>query len=91
VDGSIPIAHSAALAAPLIIIHGTSDPAVPYADTLTLARHMIAQDKPFELVTLPGSTHSWDNFTPEQTRFTYAKIIDFFDRNLRRPARRGNP
>ncbi|UAK25131.1 prolyl oligopeptidase family serine peptidase [Sphingomonas nostoxanthinifaciens] len=77
-----PLYHSDGLADPLMIIHGTRDQVVLYADTIALAQRLIAKEKMFELVTVPGSNHPWDMENLVQTRFTYKKIVDFFDRHL---------
>jgi dipeptidyl-peptidase-4 len=75
--------HSAGLADPLMIIHGTRDPVVLYSDTIAVVEDLIDREQPFELVTLPGVGHGWDNESPEVRRFTFRKMIDFFDRHLR--------
>jgi dipeptidyl-peptidase-4 len=75
--------HSTGLRDPLMIIHGTRDEVVLYADTIALAERLIAQNKRFELVTLPGSGHAWDNANLPQTRFAFSRMIDFLDRHLK--------
>lgn len=74
------------LADPLMIIHGTRDVVVLYSDTIALTERLIANDKRFELVTLPGGNHSWATDSPDQTRFAYQKMLDFFDRHLKTAA-----
>ena len=71
------------LADPLMIIHGTRDVVVLYSDTIALSERLIANGKSFELVTLPGGNHSWATDTPDQTRFAYQKMLDFFARYLK--------
>ncbi|WP_066781149.1 S9 family peptidase [Sphingomonas sp. CCH5-D11] len=68
---------------PLMIIHGTRDPVVLYSDTVALTEKMIANQQPFELVTLPGANHGWDNEGTVQTRFAFKKMAEFFDRNVK--------
>jgi len=75
--------QSQGLADPLMIIHGSRDEVVLYADTMALAERMIGQGKLFELVTLPGAGHPWDMEGLPQTRFAFRKMVEFFDRNLR--------
>jgi len=75
--------HSAGLVDPLMIIHGTRDQVVLYADTIAVAQDLIEREQPFELVTLPGVGHGWDAGTPEVRRFAFRKMIGFFDRHLR--------
>ena len=74
--------QSKGLADPLMIIHGTRDVVVFYSDTIALTERLMAHDKRFELVTLPGGNHSWATDSPDQTRFAYQKMLDFFDRYL---------
>lgn len=75
--------QSAGIKDPLMIIHGTRDPVVLYSDTVALTEKMIAREQPFELVTLPGANHGWDNEGLVQTRFSFKKMVDFFDRNVK--------
>ncbi len=75
--------HYAGLQDPLMIIHGTQDPVVLYSDTIALVERMIADGKQFELLTLPGGSHSWATDSLEQTRFIFRKMVDFFDRHLK--------
>ncbi len=74
--------HSAGLADPLMIIHGTRDDVVLYADTIALVERLIAANKAFELVTLPGAGHGWDKEGLAQTRFAYTKLVGFFERHV---------
>ncbi len=68
---------------PLMIIHGTRDPVVLYSDTIALTERMIANNQMFELVTLPGGNHAWASDNLAQTRFTFKKMVDYFNRHLR--------
>jgi dipeptidyl-peptidase-4 len=74
--------HSAGLADPLMIIHGTRDQVVLYSDTIAVVEDLIEREQPFELVTLPGVGHGWDAESPEVRRFAFRKMIEFFDRHL---------
>lgn len=67
---------------PLMIIHGTRDEVVLYRDTMALADRMIAQQKDFQLVTLPGVGHGWDAEKPEDRLFAYRQLFDFFERHI---------
>jgi dipeptidyl-peptidase-4 len=67
---------------PLMIIHGSRDPVVLYSDTIAFTERLIAGGQPFELVTLPGGSHGWDNDNLAQTRFAFKKMVDFFGRYL---------
>jgi dipeptidyl-peptidase-4 len=65
-----------------MIIHGTKDDVVLYSDTITVVEKLIAQEKMFELVTMPGSGHGWDNEGAAQRLFSFKKMVEFFDRHL---------
>jgi dipeptidyl-peptidase-4 len=79
--------HSAGLADPLMIIHGTRDQVVLYSDTIAVVEDLIEREQPFELVSLPGVGHGWDAEAPEVRRFAFRKMIEFFDRHLSPSAR----
>lgn len=75
--------HTKGLQDPLMIIHGSKDNVVLYSDTMTVVEKLIADEKMFELVTLPGSGHGWDNEGPAQRRFAFKKMVAFFNRHLK--------
>ncbi|MEO1202301.1 MAG: prolyl oligopeptidase family serine peptidase, partial [Pseudomonadota bacterium] len=75
--------HAEGLQDPLMIIHGNADVVVLYGDSLDLASRLISAGKTFELVTLPGGSHAWDVDNLTQTRFSFHKMIEFFDRHLK--------
>jgi dipeptidyl-peptidase-4 len=66
-----------------MIIHGTRDEVVLYADTMAVVERLTAQRKWFELVTLPGTGHAWANQDRTLTRFAYGKLARFFERELK--------
>ncbi|MEX2123131.1 MAG: prolyl oligopeptidase family serine peptidase [Woeseia sp.] len=74
--------YASGLEDPLMIIHGTRDATVEYSETVALIEALIANNKVFELVTLPGGNHYWGNDSVEQTRFAYKKMTEFFNRYL---------
>ena len=78
-----PLYHTAGLEDPLMIVHGSKDPVVLYADTIALIEKLIAQQKLFELVTLPGTSHGWDNEGNDVRLFAFKKMVEFFDRHLK--------
>lgn len=75
--------HTAGLDDALMIIHGTRDEVVLYSDTIAVAERLTAQQKCFELVTLPGTGHSWANQDRTLTRFAYGKLARFFEQQLK--------
>jgi dipeptidyl-peptidase-4 len=78
-----PLYHSAGLEDPLMIIHGTRDQVVLYSDTIAVVQDLIDRERMFELVTLPGVGHGWDNEAPEVRRYAFNKMVEFFNRHLR--------
>ena len=79
-----PQQHTEGLEDPLMIIHGNADVVVLYGDSLDLVSRLIRDGKRFELVTLPGGSHAWDVDNLAQTRFSFNKMLDFFDRHVKR-------
>ncbi|KFL26262.1 hypothetical protein JP74_14555 [Devosia sp. 17-2-E-8] len=75
--------HTAGLEDALMIVHGTRDEVVLYADTMAVVERLTAQRKWFELVTLPGTGHAWANQDRTLTRFAYGKLARFFERELK--------
>ncbi|TDR17563.1 prolyl oligopeptidase family serine peptidase [Marinicella litoralis] len=77
--------HTSGLEDPLMIIHGTKDPVVLYSDTIAVVEKLIAEQKMFELVTLPGTSHGWDNEGNDVRLFSFKKMVEFFNRHLQSP------
>jgi len=67
---------------PVMLLHGTRDEVVLYADTMALMERLIEQNADVELVTLPGAGHGWDNEGPAQSRFAFTRMAAFLDRHL---------
>lgn len=74
--------HTDGLADPLMIIHGTRDNVVMYADTLDFVERLMKAEKDFELVTLPGVVHGWDAGRADVRRFAFKKMVKFFNQHL---------
>lgn len=80
---SSPFMHADGLEDPLMIIHGMQDRVVLFKDTMALVQRLILLGKDVDLVTLPASGHGWDLEGLAQTRFTFQKMLDFFDLHLK--------
>lgn len=80
-----PLYHTGGLADPLMIIHGSKDQVVLYSDTIAVIDRLIENQQLFELVTLPGVGHGWDNEAPEVRLFSFKKMVEFFNRHLSCP------
>ncbi len=68
------------LSAALLIIHGTSDDNVYFANSLRLADALFRAGKPFEILPLAGFTHMVPD--PLVTERLYTRIMAFFQANL---------
>ncbi len=75
--------HTDGLEDPLMIIHGSKDQVVLYSDTIAVIEKLIAKQKMFELVTLPGTGHGWDNEGNAVRLFSFKKMVEFFNRHIR--------
>lgn len=78
-----PLYHTDGLQDPLMIIHGSKDQVVLYSDTIAVIEKLIAKQKMFELVTLPGTGHGWDNEGNDVRLFSFKKMVEFLNRNVR--------
>jgi acetyl esterase/lipase len=67
-----PIAHVSAAAPPIITIHGTADPTVPYIQAETLHTALTTRNR---LVTLEGGTHG--GFSDSQYQQAMTAIFEF--------------
>jgi dipeptidyl-peptidase 4 len=75
--------QAAGLEDPMMIIHGTKDVVVLYADSIAHAEMLMAHNKMFELVTLPGAPHPGADESVEMTRHAFKRTFEFFVRHLK--------
>jgi dipeptidyl-peptidase 4 len=80
---SSALTDAASLARPLLVQHGTADDNVYFFHTLKLADVLNRANRPWEMLPLPGQTHS--PIAPEQVRQVYGRLADFFRRELGAP------
>jgi len=71
---------------PLLIIHGLMDDVVPFRTTMALAERLMLLGKDFEVATAPAATHAW-TAREHYAVYFYRKLVQFFDRHLKTPAR----
>jgi alpha-L-fucosidase 2 len=57
-----PVTYVHAGLPPFLIVHGTADPIVPYAQAVELAERLRACGDPCELMTIPGGNHAMGNW-----------------------------
>jgi dipeptidyl-peptidase-4 len=81
---SSPFMHARGLEDPLMIIHGMRDRVVLFKDSVTLVQRLLMLGKDIDFVALPDAGHGWDNEGLAQTRFAFRKLVQHFDRHLKR-------
>ena len=77
---SSPITYADSLKKPLLILHGMVDDNVFFQDAVQLIRKLQKSGKKFEAMVYPEEAHSFTE--PESWYDEYARIEEFFDRNL---------
>ena len=78
---SAPILHMEKLERPLLILHGTNDRNVSFADSLRLFDVLIKLGKPFESQIYPGEIHFFRRDIV--LRDAWRRIEEFFDRTVK--------
>ena len=77
-----PVSHVGKAAAPFLLLHGTSDELVPYAQSVTMLRLLQKAGVTAELFTADGAGHGFFNAAPWYEP-TVARMQEFLDRLLR--------
>jgi len=80
-DISAPIQHMEKLVRPLLVLHGTNDRNVSFADSLRLFDVLIKLGKPFESQIYPGEIHFFRRDIV--LRDAWRRIEEFFDRTVK--------
>jgi dipeptidyl aminopeptidase/acylaminoacyl peptidase len=75
-----PVARAGAIVGPLLVFHGSDDPIVPVAHSVSLVERVRASGGDVELVVYEGEGHGWRN--PDNTRDEYARTELFVRRLL---------
>jgi dipeptidyl aminopeptidase/acylaminoacyl peptidase len=78
---SAPIQHMDKLSRPLLVLHGTNDRNVSFADSLRLFDVLIKLGKSFESQIYPGEIHFFRRDTV--LRDAWKRIEEFFDRTVK--------
>jgi dipeptidyl aminopeptidase/acylaminoacyl peptidase len=78
---SAPILHMDKLERPLLVLHGTNDRNVSFADSLRLFDVLIKLGKPFESQIYPGEIHFFRR--DMVLRDAWRRIEEFFDRTVK--------
>jgi dipeptidyl-peptidase 4 len=80
-ESSGVLAHTASLHGSLLLVHGMADDNVLFTHSTMLMQRLQAQDKPFDLMTYPGSKHGLIR-VPQTGRHFYQLVLRFFEREL---------
>jgi acetyl esterase/lipase len=75
-----PVSHTMPAAPPFLLVHGTEDNLVPYAQSESLAEHLRAQAVPVELVPVTGADHIFLG-SPDIAAIV-ARSVEFLARHL---------
>jgi len=81
---SAPILHMDKLERPLLVLHGTNDRNVSFADSLRLFDVLIKLGKPFESQIYPGEIHFFRRDIV--LRDAWKRVEEFFDRTVKNGA-----
>jgi dipeptidyl-peptidase-4 len=79
-EGS-PITHAAKLKGNLLLVHGTADDNVHYANTEALINELIAANKQFTMMAYPNRSHSI-NEGPNTRRHLYGLLTRYLMQNM---------
>ncbi|WP_254606381.1 S9 family peptidase [Sphingomonas bacterium] len=83
-DRSDALTDAAAIADPLLLIHGMSDDNVVFENSTMLAAKLQAADRPFEMMFYPGYTHAVRG--PGISEHLWGTILNFLDREVKNKA-----
>jgi dipeptidyl-peptidase-4 len=78
---SAAVKHIDRLVRPLLILHGTNDTNVSFAESLTVIDTLVKLGKNFELGVYPGEVHFFRR--AHVLRDAWHRAEEFFDRNLK--------
>ncbi len=76
--------HAEGLRGELLIMHGMADDNVLFVNSTALFKRLQDLDKPFRIMTYPGSKHGLLR-SPKTGVHAYRTILRFFDETLKRP------
>ena len=81
-EASDVLPYAAALRVPLLVLHGMADDNVLFTNSTKLFKRLQDLDKPFDVMTYPGSKHAVLRHADTGTH-AYEMIRRFFDENLK--------
>ncbi|HEY4369684.1 MAG TPA: prolyl oligopeptidase family serine peptidase, partial [Steroidobacteraceae bacterium] len=75
------LSHVDSLHGKLLLVHGMADDNVLFTHSTMLMQRLQTLDKPFDLMTYPGSKHGLIR-VPETGKHFYEMVLRFFEREL---------
>lgn len=75
------LSHANALQGSLLLVHGMADDNVLFTNSTMLMQRLQALNKPFDVMTYPGSKHGLIR-VPQTGRHFYEMVVRFFEREL---------
>lgn len=86
-DAISPLAYVHPGMAPVLLIHGSADPLVPFAQSVSFYERLRAEGVPVRLVAFPRWGHGFDYLRPFNQRKVLALTLDFLSKHM--PAAQG--
>jgi dipeptidyl aminopeptidase/acylaminoacyl peptidase len=71
--------------APVLLIHGSADPLVPFAQSVDFYERLRAEGVPVRLVAFPRWGHGFDYLRPFNQRKVLALTLDFLAEHMPAP------
>jgi dipeptidyl-peptidase-4 len=79
-DGTAILRLAPNLAGKLLLIHGMMDENVHFKNTAVLIDALVAANKPFDMLILPGERHGFR--TPSTRQYVYRRTVEYLTANL---------
>jgi acetyl esterase/lipase len=68
---------------PILMIHGTEDTDVPYAQSAAMAKELARRNRPHELITVPGAGHGLAGGDKQLVSNSHARAAEFIRKHLK--------
>jgi acetyl esterase/lipase len=72
-----PVSHAAAATAPFLLVHGTADLGVPFAQSVRLRDALLAAGAEVTLHAVEGADHMWQGASDEQLHRLFDATVEF--------------
>lgn len=77
-----PVCYASSSSPPMLLIHGTSDWAVPYAASEAMYERLQALGVPTRLITVPNRNHGFDYVDHRLRRLLFNEMLAFLDKHM---------